>query len=371
MKLFDKILDVFKLESTKEMERSSGIRDNDIIPDGQTVYFRNGKMYKVHPTDKESWYDARYLVSDGILYDLEDLDSIHSIKVPTFDMPDPFSGYGTTGSLDYVLRMKAGNLFNRNEKELCSACLWKATELMFANKYMGWQKKDFDRLVSWHYELGMPWMAEKAKEYLKSHKKYTENSFDYGAKEIKTSVLENCRKFGIDLVAFHDYGSGCCSECAKYRGRVYSISGRNRTFPKLPKYVKEHGNFHPGCRCTMSSFSEYEDEIFYKGKRVNAKKASKRPWKDDRDEREKQLYEDYLKRMENQKTEEARLEEYSIKRGRDRKEYEAILKSFPSAAPKSLTGYRRMKTMRSKNFMKLYDMAKEKGIKIVLDESEE
>lgn len=121
----------------------------------------------------------------------------------------------------------------------------------------------------------------------------------------------------------------------------------------------------------MSSFSEYEDEIFYKGKRVNAKKASKRPWKDDRDEREKQLYEDYLKRMENQKVEEARLEEYSIKRGRDRKEYEEILKSFPSAAPKSLTGYRRMKTMRSKNFMKLYNMAKEKGIEIELEEQEE
>lgn len=117
----------------------------------------------------------------------------------------------------------------------------------------------------------------------------------------------------------------------------------------------------------MSSFSEYEDEIYYKGKCVNAKKASKRPWKDDRDEREIQLYEDYLQRLEKQKLEEVYLEEYNIKKGRDRKEYEEILKILPSIAPKSLTGYRRMKTMRSKNFMKLYDMAKEKGIEIELD----
>ena len=33
--------------------------------DAQTIYFKNGKMYKVYPTDKESWYNARYLISDG------------------------------------------------------------------------------------------------------------------------------------------------------------------------------------------------------------------------------------------------------------------------------------------------------------------
>ena len=41
-------------------------------------------MYKVYPTDKESWYDARYLVSDGVKYDLENLDDLKRIPVPKF-----------------------------------------------------------------------------------------------------------------------------------------------------------------------------------------------------------------------------------------------------------------------------------------------
>ena len=61
MSLFNKIKSVFNSSS-------------DDVPDAQTIYFKNGEMYKVYPTDKESWYDARYLVSDGVKYDLENLE---------------------------------------------------------------------------------------------------------------------------------------------------------------------------------------------------------------------------------------------------------------------------------------------------------
>lgn len=63
MSLFSKIKNVFNSSSID-------------IPDAQTIYFKNGEMYKVYPTDKESWYDARYLVSDGVKYDLENLDDL-------------------------------------------------------------------------------------------------------------------------------------------------------------------------------------------------------------------------------------------------------------------------------------------------------
>lgn len=67
-------------------------------------------MYKVYPTDKESWYNARYLVSDGKTYDLENIEDIRKIPIPKFDIyDDKMTGYGITGSLDYVIRMKAGN----------------------------------------------------------------------------------------------------------------------------------------------------------------------------------------------------------------------------------------------------------------------
>lgn len=79
-------------------------------PNAQTVYFKNGKMYKVYPSDKESWYDAKYLVSDGKTYDLENVEDIKRIPIPKFNIyDDMMEGYGVTGSLDYVIRMKAGN----------------------------------------------------------------------------------------------------------------------------------------------------------------------------------------------------------------------------------------------------------------------
>lgn len=163
MTFMQKILDAFKLESTREMENAT----DGFVPDAQTIYFVNGKMYKVYPTDEESWYDARYLVSDNKMYDLENIEDIKRIPIPKFKRLEE-DNYGVTGLLDYVLRMKAGAFYNRKEKELCSACLWKATEMMFANPLCKWSKKDYIRLIYWHMELDMKDEAERAKKYLES-----------------------------------------------------------------------------------------------------------------------------------------------------------------------------------------------------------
>jgi hypothetical protein len=231
------------------------VNNNEVSPptDEQTIYFKNGKMYKVYPSDEDSWYDARYLVSDGILYDLENVEDVMSIPTPSFNnQEDHMEGYGVTGSLDYVIRMKAGKMYNANRKELCSACLWKSTELMFANPSIAWSKTDYNRLIYWHLEMGMEEEANKARDYLSSHKECTENPFNLTALKIKDSVLSKQKLLGEDLVAFNYFGDGCCELCSKMNGRVYSISGRSKCFPKLPEYVKKHGNFHSGCRCSMS-----------------------------------------------------------------------------------------------------------------------
>ena len=132
MSLFNKIKNVFNSSSID-------------IPDAQTIYFKNGEMYKVYPSDKESWYDARYLVSDGVKYDLENLDDLRRIPVPKFPPhQNIMEGYGVTGNLDYVLRMKAGNFYNRKDKIMCSACLWKCTELMLAHP-LSWEESHFYR----------------------------------------------------------------------------------------------------------------------------------------------------------------------------------------------------------------------------------
>ena len=156
MSLFNKIKSVFNSSS-------------DDVPDAQTIYFKNGEMYKVYPTDKESWYDARYLVSDGVKYDLENLDDLKRIPVPKFPAhQNIMDGYGVTGKLDYVLRMKAGSCYNRKDKIRCSACLWKCTELMFAHPFLSWDESHFYRIVQWHVEMGMFDEADEAEKYIYS-----------------------------------------------------------------------------------------------------------------------------------------------------------------------------------------------------------
>lgn len=173
--LLNKLLNALRTGSNNNPTNSGNAEEkkftNDKITNSegiqQTIYFKNGEMYKVAPTNKESWYNARFLVSDGIKYDLENISDIKRIVVPSFPHhPSQNNNYGVTGSLDYVLRMKAGNFYDRNEKEMCSACLWKSTELMFANPSIGWRKQDYIRLIKWHSKLGMRDEAEKATVYL-------------------------------------------------------------------------------------------------------------------------------------------------------------------------------------------------------------
>lgn len=364
MKIIQNFFNTIKLENTKT--KSDPVAIN--LDEGQTIYFKRGKMYKVYPTDEESWYDARYLVSDDVLYDLENISDIKKIPVPKFDKSDDMmSGYGVTGSLDYVLRMKAGKFYNRSEKELCSACLWKSTELMFSSG-IGWKKEDYMRIVYWHNELGMFDDAKKAEKYLYNHAIFKENPFDLSAKESLEYIERDLKRFKCDLVIVHDYGSGCCEQCAKMRSRIYSFSGKNKKYPELPKYAREHGNFHPGCRCTLSLFFEnIDNEIYYKGERINADKVRNRPFYDDRDEREKKLYQEFLQRQKDNEQDIINRINKSIEKGVCKIEYDSIVLRIPELAPKSLQAYIRMKTSKSKNFMKLYTIAKEKGINIKID----
>ena len=154
-----KIFDVFNAKNKSDIDK--------IIGDEITIFFTNGKLYKVSPPNTEDYYDARFLVSDNKLYDLEKIDDIKKINIPAFQ-PLKDDNYGVTGLLDYVLRAKSRAFYNRREKELCSACLWKATEIMFANHLCVWSKKDYIRLINYHLWLGMEDEAQRAQKYLES-----------------------------------------------------------------------------------------------------------------------------------------------------------------------------------------------------------
>lgn len=63
---------------------------------------------------------------------------------------------------------------------------------------------------------------------------------------------------GTDLAIF--FGSSCCPICSLYQGRVFSISGRDRRFPRLSTLPQElHDGKCDVCKCSYGLYSWFED----------------------------------------------------------------------------------------------------------------
>lgn len=140
----------------------------------KTLYFQNGILYKISPNDGYNYYQARYFVSDGILYDFEDPEDIAKLPIPKFKRHDGLFN-DVTKCLDYIVRMKAGDFYNRNERYLCTVCLRKMIELM-EHSTIFWPERDYYRIVQWNIEMGNFEEADKAEieinQFLNSSPKY-------------------------------------------------------------------------------------------------------------------------------------------------------------------------------------------------------
>ena len=175
-------------------------------------------------------------------------------------------------------------------------------------------------------------------------------------------TIKNARQQGTDVVEA-TYFCGCCSECAKYRGRWFSISGKDRRFPKAPVYR---------CSCQGLSFHPVfygiSKPLYYSEGQIIS--VSNRPFVDDRTEAEKTAYDFYRKEQEIT----AWYEPYRIRllpyQHRSEEEYRGICENLPEMAPKSLSGYNRMKNSNSNNFQKLADEAAKRGYRIRLTPEE-
>lgn len=322
----------------------------------KTIYCKNGILYEYTDDMKDGYYDAKYLVSDGKLYDLENREDINRIPIPKF----PSRTSDITKSLDYILRAKARYLHDRNEKEICSAMLWKSTKLM-VHSPVSWNNEDYKRIIYYHNELGLFEEAKRAESFLKTLPYYGMSVIDETAfrnKEYIFSLLESC---GEDLVIFPSSNTPCCSECSKLRGRAYSVYGNNKKFPILPERVRVKGNFHSNCRCTMLLWSESLKEISDNGEKKNVLEMSWRPYIDTRNQEQREAYEKFLEKYDLEQKELQNRYIYSIRRGICQIEYDKILELMPDKAPKSIKGYMRMKKMRTKNFLKLKESADKLG----------
>ena len=158
-------------------------------------------------------------------------------------------------------------------------------------------------------------------------------------------IFGNPKNLGTDLVESSDIAA-CCSKCAMYRRRIYSLSGRDKRFPKIPDDFDSDCcglNLHPYIWGVSEPTFSAKDPIKY----------SNRPFVDDRTARQKRDYLELKKQFEEEKEKEE-----------DRKIYNRIVSALPNNAPKSFGAFRRMKKTNSPGYIDLKQRAAKVGIKL-------
>lgn len=106
------------------------------------------------------------------------------------------------------------------------------------------------------------------------------------AEATNRGTLNQLTELGYDLVKITEHRNPC-PICARYQGRVYSITGKNPRYPRLfGTAFGEYANIHPRCRHRLAPYLPHladdpEGDL----------ERSNRPFEDDRSERERRAYE--------------------------------------------------------------------------------
>lgn len=327
-----------QLRNGKRME----FERNNIDLTTVTIFFHNGIICRIVP-DVQSYYSARYYVIEGNFYDTYLLEDVKSIPIPVFN-----ESYGTpVYNLEYLLKMRASEEREKGNYELSYALMYKAIEGMKASQIM-YGKKEYMRFIMWLYKDGR---IEEAAMLEKRLRREEPEVFDINLlhKNHFLSEIKQCNDLGTDYV--YCGGHTCsCGECAKYQNRVYSISGKDSAYPKLPDFVYEYGGFHPGCRHGFHPF--FSDSIADKnGNFVDALEYSNRPFIDDRTPEEIEGYNQYLKKAEKERLHDENLKAFYI-----------LKKELPDVMPKSYSTFAKYKAHNSDMYINILNSANEKGI---------
>lgn len=317
------------------------------------------ESYQAHREQEALWLEQHY-----------DFNSVKGIKaIPaTKSIRNAPSG-GATGEVYYYLQKKACAHEKAGNIELAVLCLKKSNDIIVVNELPC--KSQSYNLVKLLAREGRIEEAEEEKERIDRYYDRLDEKMNRATKGPNSKLLIP----GEDLAIMSIHGS-TCPECAKYQGRVYSISGRNRRFPKAPPFFFGTEGVHKGCGHTFSSYIDgVTDPMLEYTLSVHPLKNSQygrnivafsnRPFVDDRTDEciaaaalvcakaaakaaEEQSYYDNIIEVE-------------VRRGREARDFQWLQDKFPDKCPKSLTGYRRMKTQNTKNFQILYQLAADAG----------
>lgn len=304
----------------------------EVIPKNTFLSKNKGNGFLKGFTDK---IKNRFTVKK---YDLTTIEGIRAIPVP--NKKEKYYEHDIRKDIEYILQRKATEYKRAGQMDLAIECLKKSNEIMPYSSYM-YLASDYYRLVEFLKKARR--FDEARQEEAKLDLMFSESGMrNEDAYKIKKTPQQLVKEFGTDLVEMDEHLC-TCGECAKYQGRVFSISGKSKIFPKVPDAFFIYGAIHEGCRHSFYPYFEDSVPTYHK----NIVEYSNRPFIDNRSKAEKEQYEA-----------EQKAEQELIK---DKEDYDWIWEHLDNIAPKSFSGYRRMKKSNSVNYQKLCKAAKEKG----------
>lgn len=285
--------------------------------------------------------NEQYIESFKKTFDLSTLEGIRDI---TYDAVKPWMQNAPgVPSHPVEILSKQASAYKKENINLAVECLRKANELRPVSGML-YPEDSYLRLV--RYLRKAERFSEADKEQKKIQDMFHGVSAPYSRETIAQSALKrsfaSAQEIGTDLVEVSWIGV-CCERCGRYRGRIFSISGRDKRFPKFPDDF---------ClRCGLSAYPIIEgvSAPLYSDSDHVVEEAQ-RPFVDTRTPDEIKAYEEKCRKLQSEK--------------KDRADYAWIQENLPEVTPKSFSGYRRMKNMNSLNFQKLQSRALELGRKI-------
>lgn len=181
-------------------------------------------------------------------YDMDTLEGINAIPVPAKNF-----GNDLKDQTYYMLQRKATEHKKNGHMDLAIACLRKSNELSDYELRPLLMPKEYFRLVKYlEYNNQHEEATAEEKRINQRHPEFKDKRI-LNLKNIRTALQHNL-EIGEDCVLITT--TSYCPYCQPYNHKVFSISGRSRKYPKLPKEFSLYGGFCPNCFVGICTFFE-------------------------------------------------------------------------------------------------------------------
>lgn len=288
--------------------------------------YRNGELIKISGISDEHIYEerqyaysAKIFISDEVIYNLDNIKSIKSLEIPQFIKNGDLN---FTTDLSYILKMQA---CSEKRDSFVVPMILKVFNLMKASP-INWLRRDYMQLVEQLWKSGKIIQADELEKTVNKRFGIFDNYQIY--KHKFKSTLKTAEEMGTDLLVSSSH-TDTCEECSILQNRIYSISGKSKKYPALPKQVFKYGNFHQGCRHSFYPFIDGVSifTIQKDGSLINVDPVeySNRPYIDTRTAEEIERYKKYCSKKKNDIDFENLKREYYHKKYED---YTSVPKTF-------------------------------------------